>query len=329
MKAAVLRPIVVIGLLLAIYNHTMSDLFINTPTVSKFDDQQSGFGVTWQVVPPEVARNRSSCFWIRFINYGRSGNRIHQLKEVNKVLSHCSGVATSSPDVNMDPGAAFPPITIATRGESHFSIDSLLKFAALSCHEVEYAWESGAKLIEHCGSAPVYRIHPDITGHALDLTSGTALNVFTDIGSWKVNWTDMMVMYFRGGDILRPDAHSGYSQAPCSLFLNAFKFVNASRLMLVFDPRAALHPCIHVVRSNTSNFTIVPTPCDSVGCHLTLLARAPYLVISGVTTFASEAMSLFPRRKRVIFQYFCAHPPVDHGTTIEICAAGNTTAFRP
>ncbi|EWM27684.1 hypothetical protein Naga_100104g24 [Nannochloropsis gaditana] len=115
-------------------------------------------------------------------------------------------------------------------------------------------------------------------------------------------------MYFRGGDILRENAHELYSQAPCSLLFEAFNFVNATRYMLVFDPKEKFNPCIDVVRSKIPESTSVSTPCHSIGCHMTLLGRASYVVVSGFTTFA----------------------PREYGNaTIKICVAGNTSAFKP
>jgi hypothetical protein len=263
-------------------------------------------------------------------NFGRSGNHLIELAQVNEALSHCSGVATSSPEVNRDSGVVFPPVLIAARGEVNSSIESLMESAAMSCREVNYTWGGGKELLQQCSSTPLYNVHSDIKAHGSDLVNSALLNVYPDRRSWNTNFEDMMVMYFRGGDILQETAHGGYSQAPCSLFLEAFNFVNASRLMLVFDRNATLHPCIDVVRSKIPNSTFVSTPCDSIGCHMTLLGRASYLVVSGVTTFARGAQSLFPSRRRVVFEYFCTHKPREDGnSTIKICAAGNTSAFKP
>jgi len=282
-----------------------------------------------QTALPDAAMNKSSCLWINFISYERSGNRLIQLTQVNRALSHCFGVATSSPEVKRDSGVVFPPVLIAARGEVNSRIESLMESAAMSCREVNYTWGGGEELLQQCSSTPLYHVHSDIKAHGPDFVNSAVLNVYPDRRSWNTSLEDMMVMYFRGGDILREKAHGGYSQGPCSLFLEAFNFVNASRLMLVFDQNAALHPCIDVVRSKIPNSTFVSTPCDSIGCHMTLLGRASYLVVSGVTTFAKAAQSLFPSRRRVIFEYFCTHEPREYESSIEICAAGNTSAFKP
>ncbi|EWM20496.1 hypothetical protein Naga_100456g3 [Nannochloropsis gaditana] len=284
-----------------------------------------------QTALPDAAMNKSSCLWIKFTIVGRSGNRLMELAQVNEVLSHCSGVATSSPEVNRDSGVVFPPVLIAARGEVNSRIESLMESAAMSCREVNYTWgyKNSKKLLQQCSSTPFYHVHSDIKAHGSDLVNSAVLNVYPDRRSWNTSFEDMMVMYFRGGDILQEVADSQYSQAPCSLFIEAFNFVNASRLMLVFDRNATLHPCIDVVRSKIPNSTFVSPPCDSIGCHMTLLGRASYLVVSGVTTFAKASQSLFPFRRRVVFEYFCTHEPSEYESSIKICAAGNTSAFKP
>jgi hypothetical protein len=284
-----------------------------------------------QLLPPHIAMNISSCLWIHHIDYGRSGNRLVQIAQVNTVLTHCSGVATSSSDINQDFAVAFPPITLAIRGQPN--IDSHLEFASRKCREVNYTWLVGPTLMKGCSNTPDYQIYPQVTDRGQDrdgLSSGMILNVYTDINIWKKHApTDLMVMYFRGGDILRPNANKGYSQAPCSLFLEAWTLVNSSSVMLVFDPKDDVNPCVDVVRKAIPAAITISTPCDGVGCHLTWIGLASYVVISGFSTFANQAISLFPNRRRVIFRYFCSDPPVISQNSISVCAAGNTTAFSP
>lgn len=332
-SAILLQIIAIIVSLFAVYDI----IFFETPqliiSANYHGGDIAGFSHTAefnQTVPPEIAINTSSCLWIHHTNYGRSGNRIIQIKEIDTILSHCSGVATSSSDTNKDPAVAFSPITLATRGP--LAVDSLLEVAARSCREVTYEWGAVAKLVQGCSATPAYRIHRQSTGRndGTGVLSDVLFNVFTDMKIWKLYpFADMMVMYFRGGDVLSPDADYRYFQGPCSLFLEAWNYVNASRLMLVFDPEADINPCVDVVRNKVPASTIIPTPCDSVGCHLTLVGLAPYLVISGFTTFANQAIALFPNRRRIIFEYFCSHPPAYDGTSTKVCAKGNTTAFSP
>jgi hypothetical protein len=328
-ETTMLRGATVILLLVLVVYYTASSQNAQ-PVISNhvWSTEHADFS---QPLPSHTAMNSSSCLWIHFINYGRSGNRLIQIDEINTVLTHCSGVATSSSDTNHDSAVAFPPITLAIRGQPN--IVSHLEFASRTCREVNYEWQTGQTLMKECSRTPDYQIYPQVTDRGRNtnnLSSGMIFNVYNDINIWKTHApTDLMVMYFRGGDILRPVVNAAYSQAPCSLFLEAWNLVNASNVMLVFDPNDDVNPCVDVVQKTIPAATMIPTPCDGVGCHLTWIGLASYVVISGVTTFANQAISLFPNRRRVIFRYFCSDPPVMSQNSISVCAAGNTTAFSP
>src|SRR6056297_3204009 len=127
--------------------------------------------------------------------------------------------------VNRDSGVVFPPVLIAARGEVNSRIESLMESAAMSYREVNYTWGGGKKLLQQCSSTPLYHVHSDIKAHGPDFVNSAFLNVYLDRRSWNRSFQDTMVMYFRGGDILRNKTRRGYSQAPCSLFLEAVSFV--------------------------------------------------------------------------------------------------------
>jgi len=137
-------------------------------------------------------------------------------------------------------------------------------------------------------------------------------------------------MYFRGGDILIEDAHAHYSQGPCFLFLESWKAASVPRAMLVYDPNAAINPCVEVVRETIGNASIVATPCDSAECHMMIVGRAKYVVISGETTFATGGFDLFPGRRRIIFRYFC-NKQVPHVSQwgLEVCVDGGSEGLVP
>lgn len=82
---------------------------------------------------------------------------------------------------------------------------------------------------------------------------------------------DTLVLCFRGGDILSPATHSGYSQGPCSLFFEAWKVLNVSKAMLVYDAESAVNPCVEVVREKIGNASLVDPPRATVSCHMTFL----------------------------------------------------------
>lgn len=296
-----------------------------------------------QQTPPNNSQratfNTTSCVWIHFTNYGRAGNRLWQIQQVDKVLSHCSGVATSLADVNRDPTVAFPSIALATTAtKSTNDYTDILEAAARHCREVHYTWGFHNEATRNCSPQPMYElVHSwstaDDAGEGINSVPDLPAllpQTFIEIDAWKYIFDlNTMVMYFRGGDILQINAHSGYSQAPCSLFIESWKFVGPERVMLVYDNLTTIHPCISVVRGHIPSQKLVEAPCQSAGCHMALVGRAPYVVISGVTTFASAATSLFPRQRRVTFEYFCGSDPQNRGNTLAICVKGSNTGLVP
>ena len=72
--------------------------------------------------------NKSTCLWIHFNKYTRSGNMILQIMDVKELLSRCSGVASSDPNSNGDPALAFPPVIFGT--QTNYNDPSFLLAAA-------------------------------------------------------------------------------------------------------------------------------------------------------------------------------------------------------
>jgi len=254
---------------------------------------------------------------------------VHQVRDVKNILSRCSGVASSDLQSNADPVLAFPPVLFATQGGFH-DPSTLLALAAQECQEVTYQW-GGGELAKNCSSKILYNL--SIPVDRIGSSSPALLaNVFADHTFWKQNVAtlDTMAMYFRGGDVLREHAHAGYSQGPCSLFLESWYAAKVSRAVLVYDPNAAIHPCVEVIRGAIGNSSIVPTPCDSVRCHMMTLGRARYVVISGTTTFAQAGFEVFPGRRRIIFRYFCNRRlPHETQMGLEVCVDGGSEGLVP
>jgi hypothetical protein len=206
--------------------------------------------------------NTTTRLWVHFSKYGRSGNTVNQVRDVKNILSRCSGVASSDSQSNGDPVLAFPPVLFATPG----GLDDpsiLLALAAQECQEVTYQW-GGGEVARNCSSESLYKV--SIPVDRIGSSSPALLaNVFADHAFWKqdIATLDTMAMYFRGGDILQEHAHAGYSQGPCSLFLESWYAANVSRAVLVYDPNAAIHPCVELVRGAIGNSSIVHTFCDS------------------------------------------------------------------
>ena len=284
------------------------------------------------VTSTPVALDNQTCVWIHLSNYGRSGNRLHQLEEVTEVLSRCSGVATSTSAVNRDSAVGFPPVLFGTRGSP--PPFQMMESAVRVCKEAAYEWGMGKQLAKDCAASPLYDVtHPQLPGSPSSPSAPALIaNVYQERAFWQRDqlaiW-DTLVMYFRGGDILRPRAHPGYSQGPCSLFLEAWRVSNVSKAMLVYDPESAVNPCVEVVRETIGTASLVEPPCATVSCHMMLLGQAKYVALSGVSTFATQAFALLPSSPRVLFRYFCQNLPREDEWGLTICVQGETKHFQP
>jgi hypothetical protein len=279
----------------------------------------------------DAGLNTTTCLWIHFNSFGRSGNKVQQIMDVKEILSRCSGVASSDFEANNDPVLAFPPVLFATQG-SPDDPSKLLSIAAQECEEVFWNWGQVKILTKNCSSRPLYKISIPID--RIDSPSSPSLlaNVFADRTFWKnqITTLDTMVMYFRGGDVLSEKAPHYYFQGPCSLFLESWKAANVSRAVLVYDQSAAINPCVEMVRRTIGDASIIPTPCDSAECHMMMVGRARYVVVSGKTTFTTGGFDLFPGRRRIIFRYFCDKQlPRESPAGLEVCVDGKSEGLVP
>ena len=153
--------------------------------------------------------NASSCIWINFMPYGRSGNRLIKLRHVNEVLARCSGVAVTRAGINDDTTVFFPPTLVA----SGFSNDNLvgykaLEIAARMCREVNYTSAGFKDTSNHCGgSGAQYRLQQGwwTKKSSTGLEQPALLpHVVVEKRAWEHTFDNStMLMYFRGGDILR------------------------------------------------------------------------------------------------------------------------------
>jgi hypothetical protein len=271
--------------------------------------------------------------WIHYTDFGRSGNRLQQLQDVNFILSRCSGVAISKRKIEKDAAVAFPPLILAAREEPE-DMGTIIEMAARTCKEVTYQWNSTSVFTEHCPPKPEFKIRQWAKEGPPPESVSLLSNVYSERPAWQFDMTpDTMAMYFRGGDILAKASNvPDYSQGPCSLFVEAWKVTNASRILLIYDgkdKKGTINPCVDVVRETVPASQIMEAPCSSVGCHLILIGRATYVVVSGHSTFPAAAMALFPARRRVTFQYFCGAPPKVTGNAMEICIDGETKGLIP
>ena len=156
--------------------------------------------------------NQTTCLWIHFDRYGRSGNKIIQITQVKDILARYSGVATSDLQSNGDPVLAFPSVLFATQN-GFDDPSALLTMAAQECREVSYAWRNAEAMAKNCSSHPIHMISIPVDGtdSAYGPSSPSLLaNVFPNKAFWNhqvTTFDDTMAIYFRGGDILMHNAH--------------------------------------------------------------------------------------------------------------------------
>jgi hypothetical protein len=267
--------------------------------------------------------------------YGRSGNRLNQLRKVHEVLAMCSGVATATDEVNNDPTVIFPPMLIAPAVTSSATINhAALETTARICRRVNYLGKGFDDAVRMCrGSGLRYRVQQDwwTKDGRTGLEQPALLPyVMVEKRAWDYIFDSCtMVMYFRGGDILRINPHPKYSQAPCSLFLESWKLIAPKHAMLVYERNDTINPCVEVMEQHIPANQRLQPPCDGAGCHMSLLGRAPYVVVSGTSTFAANSFLLFPEAKRVVFEYFCNTEPHQIGSSLHVCVNGSTHGLIP
>lgn len=247
--------------------------------------------------------NASSCIWINFMPYGRSGNRLSQLRHVNEILARCSGVAVTRAGTNDDTTVFFPPTLIASAFPNHNLVSyKALEVAARMCREVNYTTAEFKDATNHCGgSGTQYRLQQGWWSKE----SSTGLEqpallpqVVVEKRAWEHTFDkSTMLMYFRGGDILRVNPHPKYSQAPCSLFLESWNLIAPERAMLIYDQNDTINSCVQVVEQHIPAYRRIQPPCDGAGCHMTVIGRAPYVVVSGRVC----ALRCGPRIRRQLF----------------------------
>ena len=92
----------------------------------------------------------------------------------------------------------------------------MMESAARVCKEVTYEWGMGKQLAKDCPASPLYDVtYPQLPASPSSPCSPALIaNAFQERAFWQRDqlaiW-DTLVMHFRGGDILRPRVHPGYS----------------------------------------------------------------------------------------------------------------------
>jgi hypothetical protein len=298
-------------------------------------------------LPPPVANrldcfNESQCVVIRHVNFGRSGNRLMQLRKVETLLSQCSGAALSSKEVT-DDVVRFPSMQVFRKAEASCfpawdrvdHVEHLFGQLWTQCQAFEFSWDGHYEGMRCAPQDSLLFPPPTPSFQRIDgLNDGGSSARFpswlTDVNleAWAVPLPHTLaVMHFRGGDIFWANAAANdlYTQPVCDHYLQSFRHSGATCALLIAEDNA--NPCVAAVEASLScvQRAGVHFACGPV-CAFTLLARAR-LVIASFSTFLNTSLEVFvgggdgveqgeqepeleEERLRVYFSY-CNHSPSD------------------
>lgn len=271
--------------------------------------------------------NPSTCLWVHHKkDHTRSGNKYYFYRSIRSTLARCSGVYVAS-DNEYHVGDAFakPAVLFGINTSVSYLglIEDVLIYVSKYCEHWTINWtDRDSKCRNHPESYSLLRpseAEPNRSKstHMLDV-------LYHDPKAWAQSMRNVLVMYFRGEDILRPDAHPLYHQAPCCLFKQAYRISHMEHTMLIYNPQGVLNPCIAVMKWYIPKDRLLDQPCVTTPCAMNLLGRAPELVTSGVSTFVRSAIDMFGNDARIVYDYFC-----DATTANHICITGNKTGLIP
>jgi hypothetical protein len=258
------------------------------------------------LLPP----NRLDCFdvtrcvLIRHRAYGRSGNRLTQLRRVASMLSVCSGAAISPKNVT-DDVVHFPSMQVFGKSSCFPAWDRLDDMEHIfgqlqtKCQIFDFSWDGHYEGMRCSLTAPpsFQRVH-------LDSRFPSWLEVSME--AWAVPLpSTTAVMHFRGGDIFSARPHYMYTQPVCDHYIQSFRHSGAACAVLVAEDDS--NPCVAAVVAGL-NCTHRPAKCGPA-CAFTLLARAR-LVIASASSFLSTALETFRAAERRVYFSYCAACPV-------------------
>ena len=283
--------------------------------------------------------NVSQCVVIRHVNFGRSGNRLMQLRMVETLLSQCSGAALASKDVTADDVVRFPSMQVFGKAGASCSpawdrvehVEHLFGQLRTQCQTFEFLWDGHYEGMR-CAPQNTLRSMPSfqrIDGLNGDDGGGGSSAHFpswltdVDLEAWAVPLPrTLAVMHFRGGDIFWANAAANdlYTQPVCDHYLQSFRHSGATCALLIAEDNA--NPCVAAVEAASLSGCVqragVHFACGPM-CAFTLLARAR-LVIASFSTFLNTSLEVFAgggvepeeeeERRSVYFSY-CNHCPSD------------------
>jgi hypothetical protein len=265
----------------------------------------------------------SKCVIIRHINFGRSGNRLMQLRLVEKILSQCSGASISPKEVT-DDVVHFPSMQIfghpscSPIWDQIDDIDHVFGQLHSKCQVLDFSWNWLHEKIrcEVMSPPPFKRVH-------VDSRFPSWLEISMDAWTMPLSSTTA-VMHFRGHDIFSANTHELYTQPVCDHYIQSFRHSGATCALLVSEDDA--NPCVAVVEANLS-CTHRPVQCGPA-CAFTLLARAR-IAMASFSTFFNTSIEVFDSPERRVYFGYCSNCPERFGQSTRYCTETDKSELFP
>ena len=308
--------------------HALILLLIGVGTYIAGQRQHAGNNIIASPLHWRQCFDFTSCKIYTYANYGRSGNKIIQIFNVEGDLHRCSG-ASVNPAIT-DNVVNIPSISFFGHHACNVNLASLDDLEQFLCN-----------LNDRCELVQLETLRLAHSNRTCDFRNNFTKLTFNVLPSWLVvdlKWwryplgRSTIVMHFRGGDVFRqnPPPHSGYTQGVCRHFLSSYTHSRAYWAILAAEDLR--NPCVMYVQKHLGVRVtlLLNTNCSSV-CAVTLLARARIVVLSGVSTFAAAAISALPPPidGKVIYRPYCQTCPQLRNHVQSMCTSTNKTGMFP
>ena len=263
---------------------------------------------------------------------GRSGNRLMQLRDIENLLSQCSGAVISSTGVSPDPVVRYSPIQIFGQASCRPAwnqlpdIEHIFSRLRSRCRPLTYAEILALRNPDY--TLPGVNCSKDAPGtfQRVHLHAHFPAWLDIDLDAWTAQIPNgTIVLHFRGGDVFSARPHSRYTQPVCDHYLQAIRHSGASCALLVSQDDA--NPCIAAV-AGSFNCTHRLSMCKSPTCAFTLIARAR-LFGSSFSTFAWKALDAFGGVERQVYFSHCTDCPSRAKNLTRFCTETNRSELSP
>lgn len=250
---------------------------------------------------PEPRLDLSTCVFVGFERFARTGNNLVQLMHLHQLLDICTGAAIPLFKSNEDDVFAIPDIIAVGTYTANTLALIRQNCTAIKLGRELYHTRTLAKALR---GVPCYK---RILSKRKFPPKGRpeprflfAMNYLLRRDAYvdTIDLSSTAVAHIRGGDVFRENYSfaAWYTQPPCSYYYEAFRHSKASKLLIVTDDRA--NPCIELLARNISG--LILEVGGSTIRAFNLLRKATYL-ISTRSTFSQAAVSFAISPNRTVY----------------------------